>query len=201
VCGWCILPPVERILAAAAAFALAHAAGASAPRHAMQFSTLQCDAATVYAEKAIAAVRIRGRSVVFGKGVDLFFLPGASRSWGLEGKGEVAPPPAGLVDAIPNGDGDDPITNCPGFRHRLRALRVPWGAGAHAEAVNVPRERPFRSAILRISLPALSPDGRHAVLGVSQAFQGQDGGAWLVYLVRGKDDRWEVAGESGLWVA
>jgi hypothetical protein len=192
---------MRRIVPVAAACALAHAAGAAAPRHGAHLSTLQCDVTTSYAEKAIAAVRAERRSVVFGTGVDLLLMPGGSRRWGFEGKGEVAPPPSGLVDAIPNGDGDNPITNCPSLRQLLRALRVPWGAGAHAEAVGVPRGRPFRSVILRITLPALSPDGRHAVLGVSQMFQGQDGGAWLVHLIKGEGDRWEVAGESGLWVA
>ena len=55
--------------------------------------------------------------------------------------------------------------------------------------------------ILALSLPAVSADGQHAVLGESSYFGPTDGGAGFVHLRRNAAGRWEIAGHTGLYVS
>jgi hypothetical protein len=163
-------------------------------------SAAQCDTAWFYAQRVMAEVG--RRPLVFG--FERFFfaqLPAETARWYRPQDGPAiaaTAPPAALVQASTS---ENAVRLCPSFRKRLAARHVRFGEAAVQWAA---RRRPngsYRAGIVTISLPAVSADGRQAVLGVSTVFAPLGGGASLVHLTRNEAGAWEVAGSIGLWVS
>jgi hypothetical protein len=160
---------------------------------------LRCDIARAY---IVARLSERGRqpSVFSTEGLTPFIPNGYPRSWGsLDYESDAPPPPPGLAEALPTGS--NAVRSCPSIRHILTRLGLRFGGAAAAWARRVRRGHHFRARIVTVSLPAVSADGRHAVLVESSFRGGLDGGERWVHMELGEDGRWRATGVTALWVS
>jgi hypothetical protein len=176
-------------------------ASAGTSRAAMPIaSTAQCEAAWFYAQTIRTA--LRGHRLVFETGPIFFGI--SSREAGdwfvvhNDRPEQVPGPPASLLHDLTS---KSALHFCPMLRDRLTALHLRFGRAAVRWAAHLGRGGLYRATIATITLPAISADGRHAVLGESTVSGPLGGGASLIHLVRDAAGRWQVAGSRGLWIS
>jgi hypothetical protein len=105
----------------------------------------------------------------------------------------VPPPPVALVRAY-LGSADESALACPQVRELLDARGVRYGPEAEDEA-RAAIEAPLRTSLPNItlhtiSLPVMSPDGRHALVGVSSRCRGLCGMMTVAYYRKEPDGSW-----------
>ena len=183
-----------------AAVALAAIGGVQSAREVrLPVTQAQCDVAWAYIERILAEA---DGPVVFDDEPFFFLeLPDPATRWIRPGTGPtvyVAPPPAALVQALQS---QSPVRACESIRQRLDARRARFGSAAVRWALRVPRGRNYRARIVHLSLPAVSADGREAVMGEGGSSAPTAGGAGLVYLLRNEAGAWREAAAIGLYVS
>jgi hypothetical protein len=170
---------------------------ADAGRSGISATAAQCEAASAFVEMVVA--QFRGRRQVFGAAPFFFMeMPPPDRSWSRAGDNQsVSGPPLALVRDLTD---TNALNVCPVMRTRLRAMHIRFGNAAVRWATRHRNER-FRAVILTISLPQVSADGQHAVLGGSSYFGPLDGEARLIHLERDSAGRWQIASRTRLYVS
>jgi hypothetical protein len=161
----------------------------------------QCEIARAYIEGLLIEARWR-RSVFSLEPVVPFIPDQYPQHWGsLDGLSAAPPAPPGLAEALPVGS--NAVRSCASIRRLLtrQGVRFGWRAVTWASHVRRGRWDHYRARIVRVSLPAVSADGAHAVLVRVNSRGGLDGGEGWYHIERGTDGRWRTTSASALWVA
>lgn len=166
-------------------------------------SPAQCEIAWSYIG-SLLAVRQYRRTVFDLEPVFMLLRFGENLSvgWGIEREGQdpaaAVPPPAEIRKRFM---GRSAVAACNKIRLRLAARHVGFGEAAMRWARRVPDRDHYRATMVNVSIPAISSDGRHALLIATRISGSLDGGGWFVHLVRDDRGHWQVAGIRGMWVS
>lgn len=182
------------LLLLASAFPQGAGAVRSAPR--AQASDLRCEVALSYTKDVLA--EYGGKRLVFGAGEpDLFDL--AQSGWWVPDSDRptpATPPPPGLEDRLHDEGNTSAVEHCRSVRKLLQSRGLSFGTRAARTVRAENRRRNYRAAIVHVSLPVVSEDGRQAIL----AFSHSGAGASLDFLQRQADGRWRVVATRPLGV-
>lgn len=102
-------------------------------------------------------------------------------------------PPRGLTEQLKREDGRSPLGLCPSVKRWVASNRV-----AIVRRVT-PADR-YPQPILSVSMPAISADGRSAVIATGSVCGALCGQGSLYHLRRGPKG-WEVAGVTSTWIS
>jgi hypothetical protein len=121
-------------------------------------------------------------------------LGGGDLPW-LSQVGASGPPapPAGLVDRLKREDGRSPLALCPSVKR--------WAARNRVTIVGrvTPTDR-YPQPIVSVSMPAISADGRSAVIATGDVCGILCGSGSLYHLRRGPKG-WQVARVTSTWIS
>lgn len=111
-----------------------------------------------------------------------------------------APSPK-LAGALKAGGGVSAVKMCANVRALLDRKGIAYGTRAVEEASAVGKDGNYHAAILGISLPVVSDDGKYALLASSQINAPEAAGGYLQHLQHQIAGPWVVVGWSGLWIS
>lgn len=158
----------------------------------------RCDIALAYVSELLREPSLR--HAIFSTQPVVPFIPdGYPTQWiSMDGLSPAPPAPSGLAEALPRAT--NAVRSCASIRRLLTRRHIRFGRRSVAWARHLQRGY-FRARIIMVSLPAVSPDGAHAVLVESNSRGGLDAGESWVHMERDRDGRWRAAGISALWVS
>jgi hypothetical protein len=166
-----------------------------------------CRAAGDLIAAQIEGNRPRSKVIVYDFGTDFLtsmIKPGQEISWRpIEDGAGDAVPPDGLLEEFLGAPHRNAVEQCPSIRALLKAQGIRFGKRASAAAVSSQAARGVRARplIFTVELPAVSGDGRDAVLSAAHSFGNLDGAGELLHLRRQDDGSWRVTGGVRLWVS
>jgi hypothetical protein len=181
--------PALLLLAAASPQAAANA-------HPETAAKVRCEVALSHAKDVLT--EYRDRQLVFGVGdPDLF--DAARSGWWTDGseRPTPAPPPPPDLEARLYAEGNTgAVEHCRTVRNLLDSRGLLFGKRAARSVRSENRRGNYGSAVVHISLPVVSEDGRQAIL----AFSHSGAGASLLLLQREGEGRWRAVARRPLSV-
>ena len=101
-----------------------------------------------------------------------------------------------LLQQDPN-MGRSAVTNCPTIRNFLTQHHVRYGA---EETMSAIRNQEQEVVIVAVSLAAIDPTGRIAIVTRGQSGTGGGGGGWVQALIRDQASSWQEAYTAPTWI-
>jgi hypothetical protein len=93
--------------------------------------------------------------------------------------------------------GRSAVTNCPTIRNFLAQHHVRYGA---EETMSAIRNQERQVVIVAVSLAAIDPSGRIAIVTRGQSGTGGGGGGWVQTLIRDQASHWQEAYTAPTWI-
>ncbi|WP_144037933.1 hypothetical protein [Sphingopyxis sp. KK2] len=92
-----------------------------------------------------------------------------------------------------------PVEECENVQQWMKSSHIIHDQMQIEKAEPVNGRYPF--AIVRLSMPAVSNDGNHALMYISTTYGPLAGGGYMAWIKRQEDDRWAIDEEMQMWVS
>lgn len=122
--------------------------------------------------------------------------------WGITPYGNSSgsgKPSTDLIRKFHQQRGISAVEECPLLKSYLNQSKVDFGLEAILKAANDSSKSDF--LILSVALPAVSDDGKEAVLSNGQTGVHGGGGGWMTALSLDQDGHWEATYVAPTWIA